>query len=401
MNATVTQLHQAPAAAPRTRKKVRRQFGNTRKLPSGRWQARYTGPDEILRSAPVTFDTKADASAWLAKKQTEMTDQTWRPPVAKTRQTLAAFTDGWVETHRTKTGKPLAPKTQEDYQRWLDRLILPVLGDRRLDLISPEVVAAWHRDLCPKAPTQRARVYSLLQTILGEALPVNPCQVEGAGTAKTRKKIRPATLGELKTLIEALPDRYRAAVLLAGWCTLRYGELTELRRGDVDLKAQTFTVARAVTWVRRCPEHLVCRCPEGRYVPVVGGPKSEAGVREVAIPPHILTSLEHHLKTYVGASRDSLLFPARQGGHLRSSSFEKVFTRAKGLAGRPDLTPHQLRHTGATLAAHAGATLQELMAQLGHSSPGMALRYQHVAEGRPALLAARLSAMSEELSTTE
>ena len=53
-------------------KKKGRQFGNIRKLPSGRYQARYRGPDGQLRSAPVTFDRKTDASRWLSLKETEI-----------------------------------------------------------------------------------------------------------------------------------------------------------------------------------------------------------------------------------------------------------------------------------------------------------------------------------------
>jgi integrase len=65
--------------------------------------------------------------------------------------------------------------------------------------------------------------------------------------------------------------------------------------------------------------------------------------------------------------------------------------RARKLAGRPDLRFHDLRHTGATLAAATGATLAELMARLGHSTPGAALRYQHASQDRDGEIAAALS----------
>jgi integrase len=56
---------------------------------------------------------------------------------------------------------------------------------------------------------------------------------------------------------------------------------------------------------------------------------------------------------------------------------------------------HDLRHTGATLAAQTGATLAELMGRLGHSTPAAALRYQHAAQGRDAEIARLLSKMAE------
>jgi integrase len=60
-------------------------------------------------------------------------------------------------------------------------------------------------------------------------------------------------------------------------------------------------------------------------------------------------------------------------------------------AGRPDLRFHDLRHTGATLAAATGATMAELMRRLGHSSPGAAMRYQHAADDRDQAIAGALS----------
>jgi hypothetical protein len=44
----------------------RRRFGRVRQLPSGRWQARYPGPDGQLRNAPETFAQKGDAERWLS-----------------------------------------------------------------------------------------------------------------------------------------------------------------------------------------------------------------------------------------------------------------------------------------------------------------------------------------------
>jgi len=61
--------------------------------------------------------------------------------------------------------------------------------------------------------------------------------------------------------------------------------------------------------------------------------------------------------------------------------------------GLPAVRPHELRHTGATLAAATGATTKELMRRLGHSSPTAALLYQHAADDRDAAIARALDAM--------
>ena len=57
-----------------------------------------------------------------------------------------------------------------------------------------------------------------------------------------------------------------------------------------------------------------------------------------------------HLAAH-GHEPDALLFPAHHGGHLAPSTLYRVFYAAREAAGRPDLRFHDLRHTGAVLAA--------------------------------------------------
>jgi integrase len=91
-----------------------------------------------------------------------------------------------------------------------------------------------------------------------------------------------------------------------------------------------------------------------------------------------------------------LLFPAGHGGHLVPSTLYGVFYPAREAAGRPDLRFHDLRHIGATLAAATGATLAELMARLGHSTPGAAMRYQHASADRDRVIAEALSQLAAD-----
>ena len=88
-----------------------------------------------------------------------------------------------------------------------------------------------------------------------------------------------------------------------------------------------------------------------------------------------------------GPDDDALLFPAHHGGHLAKSTLSRHFYAARAVAGRPDLRFHDLRHTGAVLAAATGASLAELMGRLGHGTPAAALRYQHVAADRDQAIA--------------
>lgn len=82
-----------------------------------------------------------------------------------------------------------------------------------------------------------------------------------------------------------------------------------------------------------------------------------------------------HLRNHVGSGKDALLFPAAadSNAHLAPSTLYKVRYPARAAAGRPDLRWHDLRYTGAVLAAQTGATRAELMGRLGHSAPGAAM----------------------------
>ena len=116
----------------------------------------------------------------------------------------------------------------------------------------------------------------------------------------------------------------------------------------------------------------------------------------MAIPPHLLPVVREHLTTFAAWGKDGLLFPAAiKGGHLGHGTFFKTWDKARKAAGRPDLRFHDLRHTGAVLAAQTGATLAELMNRLGHSTPAMAIRYQHASDDRDAEIARLLSRMVE------
>ncbi|MFH5232778.1 tyrosine-type recombinase/integrase [Antrihabitans spumae] len=370
----------------------RASFGEVEKLPSGRYRARYNGPDGRRYRAPTTFTTKQDARAWLSMQQADIVRKAWEPPgVVKPKvTTFGEFAEDWMAY------RDLADRTRGDYRKLLDQQILPTLGALPLASITYDDIRKWHKKLDSKTPTLRAHAYGLTATIFRSAendgkISASPCKIRGAGTAKRVRKIRPATLDELASLTAAMPDQFKAMVLLASWCALRFGELTELRRSDVDTERAVIRVRRGV--VRT----------EGEFR--VKTPKTEAGVRDVAIPPHMMPVVVDHLRDHVGTRADSLVFPAKHGGHLAPSTLYRHWYRACEVSGRwrlrktdepgkPDMTFHDLRHTGAVLAAATGATLAELMARLGHSTPQAAMRYQHAAQGRDVEIASLLSKLA-------
>lgn len=364
-------------------RKQREGWGRVRKLPSGRFQASYQGPDIAVHNASTTFQTMTDARGWLVTERQLIDAGKWSPPKSRATlqraETLAAYAEPWL------ANRTLKPRTRDLYQRLLDQKILPDLGPLPLKGITPLTVRTWHATLDLDHPTRRAHAYALLRTILGTAvtdglISSNPCVIRGAGQTKREHKIQPASAADLDAIVAALPERYGCMVLLASWCAMRWGELVELRRSDLDLKNGKVKVRRSAQVVN------------GQVV--VGPPKSDAGVRDIAIPPHLIPVIRAHVDRFAGWGREGLVFPAAQSGQqLAHGTFFKTWDAARKASGRPDLRFHDLRHTGAVMAAQTGATLAELMGRLGHSTPAMAIRYQHVAQDRDQEIARRLSAM--------
>lgn len=371
---------------------TRRSFGRIRKCePSKRYQASYVGPDDKLHKAPETFAARVDAEGWLTDRRREIDRELWSPPATneQKRAKRAAevkfrdYAKNWVE-NRCVSGRPIRQRTREHYESLLERHIYPTFGNKAVRDISMESVDRWYAKTANDAPTMRAHSYSLLRTILETArkrdrlIDLNPCEIVGAANTSRKSKTVPATIDQLTTITESMPERLRPMVLLATWCAMRFGEMVELRRHDIDLDAGVVSITRAAVRV------------DGGWK--VGPPKSDAGIRDVAIPPHILPMIEAHLSSrHVGHGPNALLFPPTTGAWLQPSTLYRHFYKARTAAKRPDLRWHDLRHTGAVLAAQSGATLAELMARLGHSTASAAMRYQHAAQGRDRTVAENMS----------
>lgn len=183
------------------------------------------------------------------------------------------------------------------------------------------------------------------------------------------------TVAEAYALAEAVGPRYRALVLLACFCGLRWGELAALRRCDIDTDAGTVRVTRQLTEVPGHPLHF-------------GPPKSDAGRRVVMMPPVILPEITAHLADIAASAPEAIVFTSPAGKLLRHSNFRRGFwlpaLAATGLTG---VHFHDLRHAGNVLIANAGADPRELMERMGHSTSRAALIYLHSTSTRQRELA--------------
>ncbi|KUH99271.1 site-specific integrase [Mycobacterium sp. IS-3022] len=359
----------------------RRGWGYLRRLPSKRWQASYIGPDLTRHRAPRTYTAKMDAEHWLADERRLIERDEWTPPsyraAAKQAKavTVARFAEQWLE-HRD-----LKPRTRRHYDALLTDHINPVLGPVPLRNLTPEAVRAWHAATLKDRPTYRAHAYGLLHAILGTAvtdglLDVNPCHIPRAAAARSTRKPTILAVADVAALADAIDSRYRALVLISAWCGLRWGEVTELRRKDID--GDVIAVARGVT-------HRNGQCH-------IDTPKS-GRVRAVVMPPHIRDDIAAHLSRFVAGSDDALLFPADRSCHLSDKTFRRYFAAALKSIGHEHIRIHDLRHFAGTQAARVG-NLRETMDRLGHTTITASLRYQGIVSGRDAAVAEALSELA-------
>ena len=449
-----------------TARRHRRASGAVRRLPSGRWQARYTGPDGALRTLG-TFATKAEADQELAHEVSRMAHGVWRDPRLG-EQPLGEWFRGWIATRGD-----LAPSTRELYSRLLERWIdaeVPVVGGARprtvrlgaqsLASVTPAAVREWDAAVLAEASrragerwsraastptrinaairawaleneravattgrmpvelreawieatggvmadpresranlghTEAAQAYRLLHTGLAHAvsdglIPANPCAIKGASQRDSRHRVERRVLApdELWALAAAMPERYRAAVVVSFLSGLRAGELFALQRKHVDLGAGTVRV-----------EQSLARSGTGD-VGRFSATKSRAGVRTVALPTVAVEALAEHMARFTPERRDALVFGTASGRPLTSGNRSTMFARARHAIGRDDLTWHDLRHSALTLVALTGATLPELMQRAGHSTPRAALHYQHAADDAQRRIAAHLDRVIADAGT--
>jgi integrase len=289
----------------------RRRFGAIRQLRSGRYQARYPGPDGLMRTAPRTFDTETDASVWLTVTEAQLIKGEWLDPDAG-RVPLGDYAAKWIAE------RPLAPRTVDRYCRLLRLHIAPTLGGVDLIDVTPVRVRSWRAKLLASGvgTSTTAQSYRLLRAVMNtaaddELIRRNPCRIKGADRDDAGE--RPvATVAEVFAIAGAIRPQYRALVLLAAFSGLRWGELLALTRRDLDIQAATVRVAASMIELNALS---------------LGPPKSRAGQRTVAFPRQLLGELAAHLDTHAERGPRGRVFVGPTGATPRRTTFNGAWHR--------------------------------------------------------------------------
>ena len=345
-----------------------------------RWQARYRGPDGKERSR--LFDRRIDAERWLVGQEGRKLKGEWIDPAAG----RTPFRD-WAEEW-WKTTTHLRPSSRARNEGILRNHVLPRFRGRPLAGIIPTDVRTFVSELhaAGLAPATVRKTYNVFSAIMGAAeesslIARSPCI--GIRLPKATRA-EPRFLGpeELAALADAVPDRYRALVLVGGYGGLRFGELVGLTLPRIDFLRSRVTVVESIVEVGG---HLH------------RGPTKTGPSRVVTLPRFVTETVAEHVANHPPRD-EKLVFTAKEGGPIRRSIWRaRVWLEATKKAEVYPLRIHDLRHTAAALAIKAGAHPKAIADRLGHASITTTLNtYGHLFPALDEELANQLDAMGRE-----
>lgn len=332
---------------------------------SGRWRARYRTPDGSSRSK--VFDRKVDAERFLVSVEHSKYAGQYVDTTAG-RISFGAFAAQWL------AAQTFDESTREAVALRLRVHIEPTFGKMELRLIRPSTVQSWLRGRQETCAPRYVRVMlANLSAILGAAvedglIARNPCASRAVRAPSVEvSRIVPWTSEQVRAVITAHPEAYKAIPVVAAGAGLRQGEVFGLRVEDVDFLGRRLHVRQQVKIVGN---QLVLAPPKG------------GKVREVPLADPVAKALAERLRLHP-ATDDGLIFTSRERKPLNRTYYNariwKPALRKAGVEATRVNGVHALRHYFASVLLDAGESVRSLADYLGHADPGFTLRvYTHL-----------------------
>lgn len=325
-------------------------MASIKRRPDGKWRARYR--DAAGKEHSRHFPRRVDAQRWLDEVTTSVITGAYVAPRAGN-ITFREYAEGWRES------QPYRPSTAEVVRIALVKRVYPIIGDVPLAAFTPDLIQRMVKTLEGSlAPSTVEVTYSYVSTVFKAAvasrrLAATPC-VNIKLPEKVTRKVVPLTVEEVFGIVDEMPERYRAMVLLAAGTGMRQGEAFGLTVDRVKFLERRIVVDRQLRDV-----------VEGR--PVFGPPKTESSNREIPLPQVVAEALSEHVKRFPPGV-DGLLFTVPAGRPMRKSSFWTVWSRVTRDVGVQGHGFHALRHHYASVLIRAGESVKVVQARLGHKS---------------------------------
>jgi integrase len=332
------------------------------KTAAGTYKVRYR--DENNTQTSATFKRKRDAEEFERNVRIEIKNGTWLSP----KLTQVEVSKVWSDFLELKQGK------KKDYESIWKLHIEPRWGSTMVGRVESLEFDKW---LISKklSPQRIGKIHLLMSMLLDHAIQMKSIKANPLKDllGKRKKNNLPKADSTLATKFFSLPelmnvareaDYYEDVVLLLGLCGLRWGELVGLTVKDLNVRAGTILIRRALVEV------------DGR---LIESTTKANRWREVKLPQILRDKCLNWAKN---KSPDDPLFHTEAGTLLRNTNFtRRVFTPAMERAQVNKIRIHDLRHTAATIAISSGATPNMVKEMLGHSDVQLTMRvYAHIFE---------------------
>ncbi|MBN7792390.1 tyrosine-type recombinase/integrase [Microbacterium esteraromaticum] len=356
-----------------------------------RYRVRYRKPDKS-QTDKRGFRTKKEAELFLASVTVSKATGDYIDP-ALGRVTVEGIAPGWLAGKKAS----LKPSTYAPMHSAWQKHVRPTWGSREVSRITPSEIQQWVSELAVgRSATTVKRAHGVLSGILDTAVldrRINRNPAKGTSTPRKKSKAR-VYLAHEQVRDFAAASAHPDLVLFLAYTGLRWGEATGLRVRSIDFVRRRVTVSENAVLV-------------GSTVHV-GTPKTHEA-RSVPFPKFLRPALT---KLAEGKRPDQLLFgngdhhlraPKSKTGWFQSAvarvqaaeqhAADKARERGKKHPGVtfPRITPHDLRHTAASLAISSGANVKAVQRMLGHASAAMTLdTYADLFDDDLDMVAARL-----------
>ena len=334
-----------------------------------RWRARWRTPSGDSRSK--SFKRKIDAQHHLTSVEHMKLSGAYVDPSAG-RITFKSYSEKWraQQVHR--------PSTASQIETHLRRHVYPRIGSRPIGAIRSGEIQGLVKDLSVAtgerealAPSTISVIYTWTSTIFGSAvtdrvIAQSPCRGIRLPEIPDGKVI-PPTLETVQALVDTVPERYRALIILGAGTGVRISEALGLTEDRVDVLGRTVTIDRQLTRV-------------AGGAPDFGPVKDKKNrPRTIPLPDVVVDALAVHCARWE-PEPGGLVFTNSSGGPIARSTFSDVWRKVADPLGIPSGEGfHTLRHFYASLLIHHGESVKVVQERLGHSSAQMTLdTYSHL-----------------------
>ncbi len=285
----------------------------------------------------------------------------------KAAPTLKEYAERWL----AQIKDAVKPSTHECYRSNLENYIIPELGSRKLDELNKGAIKDFISKI-RKRKTRRGKEFSRdsirlmiasLRAVLGEAIddgfialnPVRRVQKFFKKAPVMRSEIEPFTLEQMHQIesgfLKQFPEYYKF-VLTLNRTGARIGEVIALEDGDVDFQSGFISINKNL--------------PVGIRGEEAETPKTESSNRDIQMSPQLVKALKNHMEKRGESAR--FLFTNSADGPVDYSNFAKKWRKVQEGLGITPRSPHNTRHTFATLMISRGENIAFVSKILGHSS---------------------------------